>query len=381
MSGRLGDAFYVERASTDAQRVLPAAEVDETGVPYFSLAMVPGGARREARTGTVAVVGLGPGDVDWMTPQSRRELADATDLIGYGPYLDRVPLRAGQRRHPSDNTDEPERARLACELAEQGRAVAVVSSGDPGVFAMATAVLEEAKQWPDVAVRVIPAMTAAQAVASRVGAPLGHDYAVLSLSDRLKPWDVIAARLSAAAAADLVLAVYNPASKSRTWQVAAMRDLLLEHRDPGTPVVIGRDVSGPRESIQVVRLADLDPADVDMRCLLIVGSSQTQWYGDTVFTPRRYPASLRGCRRRRRRSHAAWNAPIGPPGTPSCATCSPDRSLARSMNSAGQRGPWRCWPPVSIERAAGGCGWQLKKSGGLAGTGTPRGATGAVYTG
>jgi precorrin-2 C20-methyltransferase/precorrin-3B C17-methyltransferase len=290
MAGRLGDAFYVERASTDAQRVLPAADVDESGVPYFSLAMVPGGARREARTGTVAVVGLGPGDVDWMTPQSRRELACATDLIGYGPYLDRVPVRANQRRHPSDNTDEPERARLACELAEQGRAVAVVSSGDPGVFAMATAVLEEAKQWPDVAVRVIPAMTAAQAVASRVGAPLGHDYAVLSLSDRLKPWDVIAARLSAAAAADLVLAVYNPASKSRTWQVAAMRDLLLEHRDPGTPVVIGRDVSGPRESVQVVRLADLDPADVDMRCLLIVGSSQTQWYGDTVFTPRRSPA-------------------------------------------------------------------------------------------
>ena len=228
-----------------------------------------------------------------MTPQSRRELAAATDLIGYGPYLDRVPPRPGQRRHASDNTDEPQRARLACELAEQGRAVAVVSSGDPGVFAMATAVLEEAKEWPGVAVRVIPAMTAAQAVASRVGAPLGHDYAVLSLSDRLKPWDVIAARLSAAAAADLVLAIYNPASKSRTRQVAAMRDLLLEHRDAGTPVVIGRDVSGPRESVTVVRLADLNPADVDMRCLLIVGSSQTQWYaaesGDTVFTPRRYP--------------------------------------------------------------------------------------------
>ena len=294
MSGRLDEAFYVERASTDAQRVLPAAEVDADGVPYFSLAILPGGSRqRKAVTGRVAVVGLGPGDVDWMTPQSRRELGAATDLIGYGPYLNRVPLRAGQIRHPSDNTDEPARARLACELAEQGRAVAVVSSGDPGVFAMATAVLEEAKQWPDVAVRVIPAMTAAQAVASRVGAPLGHDYAVISLSDRLKPWDVIAARLSAAAAADLVLAVYNPASKSRTWQVAAMRDLLLEYRDPGTPVVIGRDVSGPDETVTVVRLADLDQADVDMRCLLIIGSSQTQWYtassGDTVFTPRRYP--------------------------------------------------------------------------------------------
>jgi len=169
----------------------------------------------------------------------------------------------------------------------------VVSSGDPGVFAMATAVLEEAKQWPGVAVRVIPAMTAAQAVASRVGAPLGHDYAVISLSDRLKPWEVIEQRLTAAAQADMVLAIYNPASKSRTWQVGAMRELLLTHRDPGTPVVIGRDVSGPREEVKVVRLADLDPAEVDMRCLLIIGSSQTQWYseetGDRVFTPRRYP--------------------------------------------------------------------------------------------
>ena len=291
LAGRLDEAVYVERASTEGQRVLPAAEVDDAEVPYFSLAVLPGGRtnRAAARCGTVAVVGLGPGDTEWMTPQSRRELTAATDLIGYGPYLDRVPPAPGQRRHPSDNSDEPARARLACELAEQGRAVAVVSSGDAGVFGMATAVLEEAKQWPGVQVRVIPAMTAAQAVASRVGAPLGHDYAVISLSDRLKPWEVIAARVAAAAAADLVLVIYNPASKTRTWQVAAMRDLLLEHRDAGTPVVIGRDVAGPRESVTVVRLADLNPAQVDMRCLLIIGSSQTQWYGETVFTPRRYP--------------------------------------------------------------------------------------------
>ena len=292
-AGRLDGAYYVERASTPQQRVLPAADVDAAAVPYFSLAMVPGMAGRAAPVGGVAVVGLGPGDVDWMTPQARRELAAATDLIGYGPYLDRVATSAGQTFHPSDNTDEPARAKLACTLARQGRAVAVVSSGDPGVFAMATAVLEEAVEWPDVDVRVIPAMTAAQAVASRVGAPLGHDYAVISLSDRLKPWDVIVKRLGAAAAADLVLAIYNPASKSRTWQVAAMRDVLLEHRDPGTPVVIGRDVAGPQESVTVVGLADLDPAAVDMRCLLIVGSSQTQWQrtgcGDRVFTPRRYP--------------------------------------------------------------------------------------------
>lgn len=292
-TGRLRETFYVERASTPQQRVAPAEEVDADGVPYFSLAVIPGGNRRATSAGSVTVVGLGPGDPDWMTPQTRRELAAASDLIGYGPYLDRIGTVAGQQRHPSDNTDEPARAQLACTLAEQGRAVAVVSSGDPGVFAMATAVLEEAKQWPGVAVRVIPAMTAAQAVASRVGAPLGHDYAVISLSDRLKPWDIIAKRLSAAAAADLVLAIYNPASKTRTWQVGEMRELLLQYRDPSTPVVIGRDVSGPREQVTVVRLADLDPAAVDMRCLLIVGSSQTVWHarddGDMVFTPRRYP--------------------------------------------------------------------------------------------
>lgn len=297
-TGRLDEAYYVERASTDRQRVAPAGDIDPGKVPYFSLAMIPGGGRvATPATGSVVVIGLGPGDGDWMTPQSRRELAAATDLIGYFPYLERVGVRAGQRHHPSDNTDEPARAELACSLAQQGRTVAVVSSGDPGVFAMATAVLEEAKQWPGVEVRVIPAMTAAQAVASRAGAPLGHDYAVISLSDRLKPWDVIASRLTAAAKADLVLAIYNPASKTRTWQVGAMRDLLLEHRDPSTPVIIGRAVSGAQpgsgESVRVVRLADLDPGEVDMRCLLIVGSSQTQWYTDQdrdrVFTPRRYP--------------------------------------------------------------------------------------------
>ena len=291
-AGRIDDAFYVERASTGRQRVEPAADVDGDTVPYFSVVLLPGAQRPRTGPGAVVVVGLGPGDPQWLTPQSRRALEAATDLIGYGPYLDRVPARAGQTRHPSDNTDEPERARLACALAAEGRTVAVVSSGDPGVFAMATAVLEEAVNWPDVDVRVLPAMTAANAVASRAGAPLGHDYAVISLSDRLKPWDVIADRLAAAAAADLVLAIYNPASKSRTWQVAAMRELLLEHRSPTTPVVLGRDVGGPTERVRVVGLGELDPAEVDMRTLLIIGSSQTVRDGDRVFTPRRYPGGV-----------------------------------------------------------------------------------------
>lgn len=159
---------------------------------------------------------------------------------------------------------------------------------------MATAVLEvgSSPEYTDVPVRVLPGLTAANAVASRVGAPLGHDYCVLSLSDRLKPWDVIASRLSAAAQADLVLAIYNPASKTRTWQVTAARDLLLEHRSPDTPVVVGRDVGGPAETVTVVRLADLDSSIVDMRCLLLVGSSTTRLTDQgKVFTPRRYPAN------------------------------------------------------------------------------------------
>jgi precorrin-2 C20-methyltransferase / precorrin-3B C17-methyltransferase len=170
-----------------------------------------------------------------------------------------------------------------------------VSSGDPGVFAMAAAVLEVAAEpeWSGVPVRVVPGMTAANAVASRVGAPLGHDYAVISLSDRLKPWDIVATRLAAVAAADMAIAVYNPASKSRTWQVGAMRDLLLEHRGPDTPVVIGRAVGSDQESVRTVRLADLEPSEIDMRCLLIIGSSQTRIVGTgcgaQVFTSRRYP--------------------------------------------------------------------------------------------
>ncbi|MDG3011101.1 precorrin-3B C(17)-methyltransferase [Rhodococcus sp. D2-41] len=301
-SGRLDEASYVERASTDRQRVLAASEVADDEVPYFSIAVVPSPSNRAERavaseevSGSVAVVGLGPGSHEWTTPEVRRVLAQATDFVGYEPYLDRVAMAPHQRRHASDNRVEAERAAMALDMAKRGARVVVVSSGDPGVFAMAAAVLEVAaeEQWRDVPVRVYPGMTAANAVASRVGAPLGHDYAVISLSDRLKPWEVVSQRLAAAASADLAIAIYNPKSKSRTWQVGAMRDLLLEHRSPDTPVIIGRDVAGPREQVTVVRLADLDPDAVDMRCLLIIGSSMTQVVehadGTRVFTPRHYP--------------------------------------------------------------------------------------------
>ncbi|MFJ4592844.1 MULTISPECIES: precorrin-2 C(20)-methyltransferase [unclassified Kitasatospora] len=302
-AGRLDDAQYVERAFMDGERILPLAEVEGETVPYFSVAVLPSKVaplepveRRTDGAGAVAVIGTGPAGPLWLTPEARGVLAEATDLVGYTTYLDRVPERPGQRRHASDNKVESERAEYALELARRGHKVAVVSSGDPGVFAMATAVLEVAceEAYRDVPVRIVPGMTAAHAAASRAGAPLGHDYAVVSLSDRLKPWDVVARRLHAAAEADLVLALYNPGSKSRTTQVALARDLLLEYRAPETPVVMARDVGGPTERVRIVRLGELDPALVDMRTILLIGSSQTRAVErgggvEVVWTPRRYP--------------------------------------------------------------------------------------------
>ncbi|GAA4599575.1 precorrin-2 C(20)-methyltransferase [Planotetraspora phitsanulokensis] len=332
-AGRLDEAWYVERATTKGERVLPLKDVDPSEVPYFSLALIPSPAERtfvpehtghaegtehtgpteheqeqaqpeastlqhtaDGRGGQVTVIGLGPAGRPWLTPEAQEALADATDLVGYGPYVDRVPQNPRQRRHRTDNRVEAERARHALEMALGGARVAVVSSGDPGVFAMASAVLEQAgeERYAGVPVRIVPGLTAAQAVASRAGAPLGHDYCVLSLSDILKPWEVVADRITAAARSDMVLAVYNPASRTRAWQVGAARDLLLEHRDPGTPVVVGRDVGGPEESVTITTLGELDPSAVDMRCLLLVGSSTTRVVeregGPVVYTPRRYPS-------------------------------------------------------------------------------------------
>jgi precorrin-2 C20-methyltransferase / precorrin-3B C17-methyltransferase len=295
-TGLLGRAQYVERAGTDAQRVAPLAGVDPAAVPYMSLALVPGQGARPAAPPGVTVVGLGPGDPAWLTPEVAAAVAGATDLVGYRPYLDRLPNRPGQHRHASGNTAESDRAALALGLAAKGGRVAVVSSGDPGVFAMASAVLEEAARdgrWRDVSVEILPGVTAAQAVAARAGAPLGHDYCVISLSDRLKPWEVIADRIGKAAAADLVLAIYNPASRTRTWQVGAVRDLLLRHRPRATPVVVGRGVGRAGEQLSITTLGELDPAGVDMSTLLIIGSSTTRAFEQhgraMVFTPRSYP--------------------------------------------------------------------------------------------
>ncbi len=301
-AGKLDDAVYVERATWGQQRIEPLASVDPSTVPYFSLALLPSPAYAARVSpapdvpavpvpgGEVVVVGLGPAGPEWLTPEASAELSAAEHIVGYGPYVARVPQKAGQQRHASGNRVEADRAREALSLASAGSRVAVVSSGDPGVFAMASAVLEQVSlgHGTGVRVRIVPGVTAAQAAASRVGAPLGHDYCVLSLSDRLKPWEIIEKRLDAAGAADLVLALYNPASRTRTTQLASAREVLLRHRSEATPVVVARDVGGPEEDIRITTLGELDPATVDMRCVLIVGSSKTRVDDGVVWTPRSY---------------------------------------------------------------------------------------------
>jgi precorrin-3B C17-methyltransferase len=248
----------------------------------------------------VAVVGLGPGAADLCTPEVRRLLSDATDWVGYDTYLD---LAVGivapgpeQTLHRSDNREEAARARAALDLAADGRDVVVVSSGDPGIFAMAAAVMEQLYEggWPDVEVTVHPGVSAAQATAARAGAPLGHDFCVVSLSDNLKPWSIIERRLDAAASADFVLALYNPRSRARPDQFLRALEVIAAHRGDETPVVLGRDVGRPDESVRILTLRQLRQADeaeqVDMRTTVIVGSSTTRLLRDGAYTPRSYPA-------------------------------------------------------------------------------------------
>lgn len=288
-AGRLEDAVYVERASMAEERWLPVAEVEADSVPYFSLVVVTGDTRRRRRRpAELLVVGLGPGPHRWITPEVSAALAQVDHVVGYGPYVDRVPERQGLTRHSSGNTVEVDRARHALELAKAGERVAVVSGGDAGVFGMAAAVFEAAEDpaYAGVAIRVLPGVSAVQAVAAKAGAPIGADFAVVSLSDRLKPWAVVERRLRAIAEADLVLAIYNPASRSRTEQVATAQQVLLEHRKPDTVVIVGRDVGRAEESLTVTTLSELDPSTIDMKCLLIVGAESTRVSPAGVWTPR-----------------------------------------------------------------------------------------------
>jgi precorrin-3B C17-methyltransferase len=246
-------------------------------------------------SGRLVVVGLGPGDPRYLTPEAADALAAAEALYGYGPYLDRVPTRAGQSRHASDNRQEGARASAALGHAAQGARIAVVSGGDPGVFAMAAAICEAIEAGPDcwraLDVAIIPGITAMLAVAARIGAPLGHDFCAISLSDNLKPWPLIEQRLDAAAGAGFVIALYNPVSRARPWQFGNAIERLRRHLPPTTPVIFGRAVGRADEHINVVTLDAADAANADMATLVIVGSRDTRVIArlgrhSLVYTPR-----------------------------------------------------------------------------------------------
>lgn len=252
------------------------------------------------KRGRLAVVGLGPGAAQLMVPAVRAELARATDVLGYETYVRMAgPFRDDQVLHCTDNREEMQRARHAFELAAQGHSVVIVSSGDPGVFAMAAAVLEalhesECADWHQVDLQMLPGVSASLATAALAGAPLGHDFCVMSLSDNLKPWAVIVKRLELAAEADLALAFYNPISRARPWQLGEALEVVRRYRAPETPVTLGRDVGRPAQRLLITTLGELAVDQVDSRTMVLVGSSTTcqfpradgsQW----VYTPRWYP--------------------------------------------------------------------------------------------
>ncbi|QOZ35270.1 precorrin-3B C(17)-methyltransferase [Bradyrhizobium sp. CCBAU 53421] len=240
-------------------------------------------------TGTLTIAGLGPGDEALITPEVSAALANATDIVGYAPYVTRVPPRDGLTLHPSDNRVELQRAGEALRLASEGRHVVVVSSGDPGVFAMASAVfeaLEGAPQWHNLPIRVLPGVTAMLAAAASAGAPLGHDFCAINLSDNLKPWPLIEKRLRLAAEADFAIAMYNPRSASRPEGFARTLDILKEAGCGERIVIFARAVSAPEQRIETVELRDAKPEMADMRTLVIVCNSATRRVGRWVYAPR-----------------------------------------------------------------------------------------------
>jgi len=246
-------------------------------------------------TGKLYVVGLGPGNAGQLTPEAEEAVRNASDVFGYGPYIDRVPERAGQQKHASDNRQEIQRAEEALRAATEGKTVAVVSGGDPGVFGMAAAVCEALEkgpgQWRQVDIAIIPGVSAMMAVAARVGAPLGHDFCAISLSDNLKPWPTVERRLELAATAGFVIALYNPISRARPWQLDHAFEKLRTVLSGTTPVVFGRAVGRPDERIAITQLARAQGGNADMATCVIIGSAETRVVerpGTTplVYTPR-----------------------------------------------------------------------------------------------
>ncbi|UIK05346.1 precorrin-3B C(17)-methyltransferase [Neorhizobium galegae] len=232
------------------------------------------------KAGSLTVVGLGPGNPDQMTPEAAAAVTAAEDFFGYFPYIDRLNLRPDQRRHASDNREELARARAALEMAAGGGKVCVVSGGDPGVFAMAAAVCEAIDDgpalWREIDFSVVPGITAMLAVAAKAGAPLGHDFCAISLSNNLKPWDVIEKRLIAAATAGFVIAFYNPVSRARPHQLGEAFDILRAHLPGTVPVIFGRAAGRPDEVIRIVPLAEAASDMADMATCIIVGTAETR---------------------------------------------------------------------------------------------------------
>ena len=240
-------------------------------------------------TGWLVIAGLGPGSDALVTPEVTAALAAATDVVGYIPYVARIAPRDGLVAHPSDNRVEILRARQALDLAAAGGRVVVVSSGDPGVFAMAAAVfeaLEDLPQYHRLDIRVLPGITAMLAAAARAGAPLGHDFCAINLSDNLKPFAVLERRLRLAAQADFAMAFYNPRSNSRPHQFARVLEILREECEPGRLIIFARAVSTPEESMATVTLAEATPEMADMRTVVLVGSSTTRLVAGHIYTPR-----------------------------------------------------------------------------------------------
>ncbi len=249
--------------------------------------------------GKLTVIGTGPGSKQWMSPEVRDTIRAATDLVGYQTYIDLIgDLAVGKVCHASDNRVELDRSRLALDLAATGKNVVVVSSGDPGIYAMAAAVLEvferEAKpEWQSIDLHIAPGISAMQAAAAAVGAPLGHDFCAISLSDILKPWEIVERRIAAAAEADFAMAFYNPVSSQRSWQLAAAKEILMKFRAPTTPVILARNLGRTGQQVQIITLGELMPESADMRTVILVGSSQTRVIpradgGSWVYTPRSY---------------------------------------------------------------------------------------------
>ena len=241
-------------------------------------------------TGSLTIAGLGPGDAALVTPEVSAALADATDVLGYAPYVARVPAREGLTLHASDNRMELQRASEALRLAAEGGRVVMVSSGDPGIFAMAAAVfeaLEAYPQWQDLSIRVLPGVTAMLAAAARAGAPLGHDFCAINLSDNLKPWPVIEQRLRLAAEADFAIALYNPRSASRPEGFGRALDVLRQAGCGERIIIFAHAVTTPRERIETLLLRDARSEMADMATLVIVGNSATRRVGRWVYAPRR----------------------------------------------------------------------------------------------